>query len=304
MKISRTLPIRIGFVLAAAGVLTLSACSSSASPESAGSTASATNVPTQQQMGGGGVSGEIAALSGSTLQVQDTDSQTAVSYTDSTTITQSVAAALADVTSGVCVTSISGDFGGGSGSGDSSSSDSTDAASTAASTVLISTAVDGACSIGFGGGAGGGMPGGGTPPTDLPDGGAIPTDAPDGVMPTGAPGDGAGAGGFGGFASGLVTAVSGSTITVQTTDADGANATSDITVDDSTTYTKTVSADSSALVVGACVTVMGESDDSGAVAATTLAVSEAGDSGCSTGFGGPGGGQRPGAGSGTSTSGS
>ena len=320
MTLTRTLTVRAGLVLAAAGVLTLSACAGSTT---ASSTPAATGAPSQAEggaPGGGGISGEIAAIAGATLQVQSSDSQTAVSYSDSTSISKTVAAALSDVTAGVCVTTLS--FGGGTDAGDGSTdaagsdsagTDSAAADSTGAATsVVISAAVDGACETAGPGGGGGGFPGGdGAPPTDLPDGATPPTDAPDGVMPTGAPGDSGagGGGGFGGFASGLVTAVSGSTITVETTDADGASSSTEIAVDDSTSYTSTVTADSSALVVGACVTAQGEADDSGAGSATSLTISEADENGCSTGFGGaqggPGGmgGQRPsGSGSGAGSS--
>ncbi len=315
MTLTRTISLRAGFVLAAASVLTLSACASSTT---ASSTPAPTSAPSQAEgraPGGGGISGEIAAITGSTLQVQSSDSQTAVTYSDSTSITKTVAAALSDVTAGVCVTTMS--FGGGADAGGGSTdTSSTDAAGTdaagAATSVMISAAVDGACETPGFGGAGGGFPGGdGTPPTDLPDGATPPTDAPDGVTPTGAPGDSGmgGGGGFGGFTSGLVTAVSASSITVETTDADGASSSTEVSVDDSTSYTSTAGADSSALAVGACVTAQGEADDSGAVTATSLTVSEAGEDGCSTGFGGaqggPGGmgGQRP-SGSGSSGSGS
>jgi hypothetical protein len=294
--------------------------------------------------GGGGVSGEIAAISGSTLQVQDSESQTAVSYTDTTTITRTVAAALADVTAGVCVTAFTGgavaldatdgagvpgatgDAGsaggstGSSGSGSDGSSggsaatdgtsDSTGEGTGAAASVTISDAVDGECAVGAFG-ADGAPPEGlpvspdgsdatnVTPPTDAPDG-----LGPDGVRPTGVPGDGAdgatgalpaGPGGFGGLSAGLVTAVTAAGFTVQSTAADGTTSTEDVTVDDSTTFTRTESADASALVVGACVTAMGEADEKGAVVATALAVAAAGDDGCSAAvtLRGPGGGQRP-----------
>ncbi len=287
-RLPRSVPLRLGLVLAAAGVLALSACASTteAAPAPA---ASAAPGGAQNAQPGGGVSGTIAAISGATLQVQDSSSQTAVSYDSSTTITQSVAGTLSDVTNGVCITAITGAFPGSS----TSTQPSTSSASSAASVVTIVAAVDGACTSGFGGGPGGA---GGTPPTDLPSG-VMPSGAPDGVMPSGAPG-----GAFGGFAGGLVTAVSGSTITVQSMGSDGTASSSEVTVDSSTTYTKTETADSTALVVGACVTARGASDSSGAVAATSLMVSTPGDSGCSI-AGGPGGfGGRPG--SGTTTSGS
>ncbi|WP_146135337.1 hypothetical protein [Antricoccus suffuscus] len=66
-----------------------------------------------------------------------------------------------------------------------------------------------------------------------------------------------------------------------------------VTTTGSTTYTDTVSADASALVVGKCLIATGTADDTGTVAANLLRVSSAGASGCSTAsgrgrFGSPG----------------
>ena len=52
-----------------------------------------------------------------------------------------------------------------------------------------------------------------------------------------------------------------------------------------TTYTTTQSADASALKVGKCVVATGQADDTGAVAAQRLVVSDPVDGSCSTGFG-------------------
>jgi hypothetical protein len=298
-------PVRFGVALGAAGlagVLALSACASAGSAEPTGAASTPDAVAGAPLMaGGGGVSGEIAAISGSTLQVQDSESQTAVSYTDATTITQSVVAALADVSAGACVIAFTGGSVAPAATGDADASTAApDAGTAAAASVTISDAVDGECAVG----AFGGM---GAPPEGLPDGapdgsGAMvpPTDAPDGVMPTGVPDadmptGSPGAGGFGGLSAGRVAAVSATGFTVQTTDADGTTSTSEVTVDDATTYTRIRSADASVLTVGACVTAMGEADDKGAVVATALAISAAGDDGCSAVVTtrGPGGGQRP-----------
>jgi hypothetical protein len=98
-----------------------------------------------------------------------------------------------------------------------------------------------------------------------------------------------------------VTAVTANGFTVHSTF--GGNST-DITVNvtSATTYTKTVSADPSVLVVGACVAAQGKADDTGAVAATSIAVSKAGPNGCTGGFrggrGGFGGGRGNGGGNG------
>ena len=52
---------------------------------------------------------------------------------------------------------------------------------------------------------------------------------------------------------------------------------------DATTYTRTVAADASAIVVGQCATARGEADDSGKVTATSITVSAPTDGECSSG---------------------
>ncbi|MFF1530662.1 hypothetical protein [Cellulomonas sp. NPDC058312] len=268
---SRTRSATAPAVLLSVGVLALvTACSgATAATDATTDDAARTQAPagaTEERRPGGGTTGEIASVGDALLQVQGDDGQTAVSWDDGTTITQTVAAALADVSTGTCVVALT--------SGDD------DAA--AATSVTLTAATDGGCTTGFGGG----MPSGAAPegmPTGAPADGDLP-ELPEGG-PTGAPGAGERpeGGGFGGVTAGLVTAVDGSTITV---DSDGTSAT--ITVDDATTYTTTVAADSGALTVGRCVTAQGEADSSGQVAATVLLVSDAGEDGCTTGFGGRG----------------
>lgn len=262
---------------AAASVLVLLAACSSGSGDAGAAetqdsgTSNAQPAGGDQMPGGGGVSGEIAAVSDALMQVQGDDGQTAVAWDDDTTFTQTVSAALADVTTGVCVTAVIGD-------------------DDLATSIAISQPVDGECTGGFGGG---GMPGGGDRempsdmPTDMPD--DMPSDMPDDLPE--------GGGGFGQATSGLVTAVDGSTITVDAvsftppgdSDSDSAEPTTEstaVTVSDATTYTTSVTTDASAVAVGLCVQAQGEQDDSGRMTATSLALSEAGDDGCSTGFGG------------------
>lgn len=266
-------------VLAIGSALALAGCSAAATTTASTDT-SASTTDQAALPGGGGVSGTIAAASDSVLQVQDAESQTAVSYTADTVIQSQVAGTFADVTVGSCVFVMSG--------GGAASDTATAAAATS---ITVTATVDGECTGGggFGGGGFGAGGAGGTPPDGAPSG--LPTDLPSGV-PTDLP-DGAG-GGFGGFTTGLVTAVSGTTITVDAIAlGDDASTTesTDVTVDDATTYTTTVDADASALVVGQCVAAQGESDDSGGLAATSLTVSTPGDDGCTTrpGAGGPGG---------------
>ncbi|MEV7973651.1 hypothetical protein [Cellulomonas sp. NPDC089187] len=260
-------------LLALPAVLVLLAACSSGSDTTTSSDDTASAPPAQDgqlPQGGGGVSGEIAAVSDALMQVQGDDGQTAVTWDDSTTITQTVSAALTDVTVGVCVSATVGD-------------------DDIATSIVISQPVDGSCVGGFGGG-GGGLRQGEVPsgmPTDLPEG-----EAPEG-MPTDRP-DGAAGGGFGQFTTGLVTAVDGSTITVDAVSMGepGDEATEPttestaLTVGDATTYTTSVDADATAITVGRCVQAQGEQDDSGQMSASTLMLSDATDGSCTTGFGG------------------
>lgn len=104
-----------------------------------------------------------------------------------------------------------------------------------------------------------------------PDGAASGT-APDGVT-----------GGMGGFTSGTVVSIDGDTIVLETSDGEQVT----VSTTDDTTVTTTEESDVASLATGDTLTVMGEADDSGDVAATTITEGE------STGFGGMGGGQRP-----------
>ena len=94
-------------------------------------------------------------------------------------------------------------------------------------------------------------------------------------------------GGFGDFAraTGKVSAVTGSTMTVVGTTRSG-SVTYTVTVDPSTMYTTTGSGTAASLAVGKCVIAFGSTDSTGAVAANRIAVSPASSSGCTTaGFG-------------------
>lgn len=97
-------------------------------------------------------------------------------------------------------------------------------------------------------------------------------------------------------ASGKVTAVSATGFTVEQDNRQTGAATSvQVTVGSATTYSKSESANSGALKVGECVAATGQADDTGAVTAKTISISQAGPNGCST-FGG--GRQRTGGGNG------
>jgi len=109
-------------------------------------------------------------------------------------------------------------------------------------------------------------------------------------MPSGGPG---GRGGFGFGAFGKVTAVSSSGFTVASTMPSfgagaSAGATTDVAVmvDAGTTYTTTKSVTAGALKVGRCATATGSTDDTGAVSAQRISLSQPVDGQCTGGFGG------------------
>ena len=222
--------------------------------------------------GGGqlpGAFGEIAAITGKTLQVQNPQTgQVAVTWTPKTEITQDVGAQLADVTVGSCVM-----VGSDADAGSQSDSD-----AVAATSVRISQPVDGSC-LG-----------------DLVRRGAGPSGAPSGV-PTGAPPSGAPGGGpsggpsggprtFGGGAVGEVTAVSAGGFTVDATQpgSDGTRSVT-VTVSADTAYSTSAKADGAALKVGRCVQASGAADPTGAITADRIDVSDRVDGQCGVGFG-------------------
>ncbi|MFF1876371.1 hypothetical protein [Leifsonia sp. NPDC058230] len=259
---------RAGVVVAAlaAGAFLLTGCAAAAAP-AAPATGSATSAPSRGQSGAGrGISGQIAAVANGTLQVQGGSTQTAVTYTDATKVTQAVGASASAVTVGECVTGI------------------TPPGSAAASSVQITPAVNGACAArgGFGGGFGGGA--GGTRATRAP--GATGTRPSGGfgggagrTRPSGAPGGGA----FTRPVSGLVTAVTSTDVTVSTTAQGGSASTGTIALDGSTKFTVTRPATAAALVVNECIFASGTADSSGGFAATSIAVTDPGANGCGLG---------------------
>ncbi|WP_155993309.1 DUF5666 domain-containing protein [Nocardioides sp. URHA0020] len=224
-----------------------------------------------------GASGTVAAVSGSTAQVQnDQSGQVAVTWTATTVFTHQVDAALADVEVGACVAVTS------------DGATTTDDGPVAATSVRITAATDDGCAAGFG--AMGGGPGGGRPsgaPSDLP------SDRPS-DLPSDLPSDRAGGpgGGRAGGTFGEVTAVSADGFTVSSTrPGEDATTTVEVTVAGATTYTTTAAASSSAVKIGACVTATGTTDGTGAVTATRVSVSDAVDGQCGGGFMRPAGGK-------------
>jgi hypothetical protein len=218
-----------------------------------------------------GVSGLLAAIQGTTLQVQGTSSQTAVVYTSATTLTATVPAKSTDVAVGDCVAVRSAATNGGS-----------PATAVTATSVTLSAPVAGSCAPGGGAGGQGGRPNF-----------ARPSGAPAGVRPSGAPGAGRG---FGGGAFGKVTALSGTGFTVASSGGQQPGASPNastspivVTTTSTTAFTKQQAATAAALKVGVCVTARGAQDASGTVTATNIAVRPAVNGTCSNGFGGPNG---------------
>ncbi len=290
--------------------LLLGACASGGSSGGAGSTPVAQQGNGSNGNGNGngnggqgrgfpGASGLIAAASAGTLQVQSTSAQTTVTYGASTRFSEVVTAAVAV---GDCVM-VTGTPATGS------------STALAATSVRVEAKVDGACPTatgrgGNGGGFGGGGNGGGN---GFRNGGAsgAPSFAGGGARPSGAP-----SGSFPGrdfaFATGSVTAVQGSTVTVQgvlRAPRTGASASPSpqsttptsitVTISSDTTVTKTEAATSKVAVVGMCATAIGKANDRGDIAATSVTVSKpdattgcraSGGFGFFGGFGGGGGG--------------
>lgn len=259
----------------AAGValaVTLTGCGSSdtatdTADAGAGTAESASGFPGGREGGMPGAFGTIAAVEGDVLQVQsERTGQVAVTVAADTEITDQVAAEFSDVEVGACVII-------------QNSSDTGDAETdlVTAESVAISAGDDG-CSAGPGGAGGAGEM-----PTERPT--DMPTDMPSDV-PSDAP---EGRGGFG--VAGEVTAVDANGFTVlAATPGDESQEETAVEVSDATTYNTEQAGDASALVVGRCVSATGEADETGAVTAEEITVSDPADGECA--MGGFGGGRR------------
>ncbi|MFE6995066.1 hypothetical protein ACFVAE_03855 [Microbacterium sp. NPDC057659] len=260
--------------LLVAGGLLLAGCSSAdASADSSKGGGSSSNAGQQQrqQQSPRGVSGLIASADDGLLQVQSTNEQTSVRYTDDTTITKRVAVGASSIAVGDCVMIM------------------TDAGSdtkSATSVTVTEASDDGTCGMG-------GFPGGGAPSGERPEG--MPTDMPKDRptdMPTSGPG---GRGGFGSMVSGAVTAVSSSKVTVDAVSfgEDQKTTSTEVALNADTTITGTADATTTDIKSGLCVMATGKADDAGGYDATALVLSDPDDSGqCTGGF--PGGGRIPG----------
>ena len=90
-------------VFALGATLALAGCATAEPVEEAATSTDSSAVQAAPQRASSGVSGEIAYVSDGLMQVQDTETQTAVTYTDDTTITAQVSGSLSDIEVGDCV---------------------------------------------------------------------------------------------------------------------------------------------------------------------------------------------------------
>jgi hypothetical protein len=255
----------------------LSACSGSSGanppPSSAASPSSSAGAGQGTPNGGPAASGKVAAISGTTMQVQNQQTgQVAVSWSSSTKFRHQIAVALADVKAGDCAAAVAP-------SGTDSS-----ATSFTATTLTISPAVNGSCTGGAAGPGGSGPGSGrftGAPPSDFPSG-TLPSGLPSGVR--GRP--------VAAVAAGKVTSVSGSTLVIAAREfgsGDTSTTNKTVTVDGKTKITTEAATTSKSLKVGKCVTAQGKADSAGTVAATSVRITDPTNGQCALFFGGFGG---------------
>ncbi len=275
-------------VAALASVVLFAGCSSEPTSTPSEQTQDAPASPRGDRQGVPGVSGMIAEVDGTTMQVQSDSGQTAVTWTDETSFTEQVPGDLSDVEAGMCV------FGMGAAT-DEEGTDSEDAVTV--SQLTVTKAVDGKCQTMRGRRGGGSDGDDGERPSGAPSG--MPSGAPGGESgerpegepgerPEGGPGErpsGAPEGGPDGqgrpgtMVSGTVSSVDGHKITV--TDDEGAETT--FTVADDVVVTTEKEASASDVAVDLCALAVGEPDSTGAVTATSVRLSEPADGSCGGG---------------------
>jgi hypothetical protein len=239
-------------VLAVALLLGVSGCGSSSTGSTATSQQTQQSGGQGQQPGGGqgrfpGANGTIVDVAGTTMQVQSQQAdQVAVTWNDKTSFTRQAGGTVSDIKVGDCVMVTS----------DATGSTAPTSGSMTATSVRVSGSTNGACSIGGRGGPGGTRSG-------------APSRRPSGA-PSGLP-----RGGFGGGAFGTVKSVTGSDFTVASQGFGQSTGTStvDVATSSRTTVSRSVAATSKAVRTGLCVTARGSSDSTGAVTASSVALS-------------------------------
>lgn len=232
-------------LLAGLGVLAVAACGSAA----AGTTSpKASPSPSGRGARFNGAAGQLVQINGQTLILSNANGDTTVSYTSSTPITQSSTGSFADIATGVCISA--------TGQKDSSGH-------VTAAQVTVRNSSSGSC-------AANGIFGGPNAPGG-PGSGATRTPNPNRTPPPQAANLGR--------ANGLVTAVDGTTVTVQ----DQSGGTTTVTVPTTVRVSRINVVEASALQTGDCVAATGQKSASGVVQAGSLTIVPAGPSGCFTG---------------------
>ena len=263
--------------LAGAGLVALvaTACGGAGTtPATPAATSAGSPTPTTAPTAFPGVVGTAAAVSGSSMEVQNpTSGQVTVTFTSATAITETVSVTSGNVTVGSCVTVV----GRPPASGSAASGGGASRAVTA-TTVTVAAPVKGSCT------AAGGFSGfGGPRGTFSPGASFSPRPRPTGTR------RGFGNGAFGG-ANGKVTSLSSGGFVVQGRNpVAGADTSITVTTTAATKYLKVVTAGPAALKVGQCITAIGSANSIGAVAARSIRISQPGPNGCVTGFGRRGG---------------
>lgn len=290
----RSTPSRARTAASAAAAVTLAAaltaCGGGSGTSAAAKTSSSTAAPATGRTGGStpgarrgfpGVIGSVAAITGSSMEVQNPSSgQTTVDWTGSTTFAQTVTLTSSSVAAGDCVTVIGTSSGG---------------RITARSVALSAAPASGTCAPGSGAGFrgfGAGARNGARPNGTGPNG-----TAPRRSFPAG------GAARFAGsFASGKVVSSSATSLVILGTSFSGGRPTGatppttaapadiTVTVDASTVFTQVRSATAASLAVGDCVAANGPADSTGAVTARSVRITSTGGQSCTAGFGRFGGG--------------
>lgn len=255
-------------LIAAVSALALTACGSSSTSASSSSSKPAAASSSAQRTAPGAF-GEIAAVSGQTIQVQSKQDQVAVNVTSATKIDTTASAAASDFSAGDCIMARPAKSAAAGASGSTTaSSGATALTSIDAATVSISQPVNGAC----GGYRGAG--GGGKGANAKKSAGAAPSGASAAARRD--------ARAFG--AVGSVTSVNAGVIDVQST-LGGSTRAITVNTSISTTYSKIIAADSSALVVGQCAAAVGPTDSTGSITAKTISVTPPVNGTCTRGGG-------------------
>ncbi|HET9733099.1 MAG TPA: DUF5666 domain-containing protein [Acidimicrobiales bacterium] len=214
-----------------------------------------------------GTSGKVAAITGASMEVQNSSGQTTVSWTSATTFRRIVTLSLSSVATGDCV-AVQGTV--------------INAKNTARSITVSSPSSSGACSSPFTG-RGPGRPAAGSRATA---GGFRPPSGGSSTSPAGASGAPANRADFF-FVDGKVVSVSGSTILVDGTSIGRTAATDEtVTTDAATRVTRQEPTSSSVLAVGDCVAAVGPTNSIGAVSASSVTITSTTSGSCTSGFGG------------------